>query len=54
MTVAVQLDFRDATLEQYDQINEETRLLPGNRGVAGLIRRYPFAVRIATAEGNPW
>jgi hypothetical protein len=29
MAVAVQLDFRGATLEQYDQINEMIGLLPG-------------------------
>jgi hypothetical protein len=29
MAVAVQLDFRDATLDQYDQINEQIGLLPG-------------------------
>jgi hypothetical protein len=29
MVVAVQLDFRDATLEQYDQITEMIGLLPG-------------------------
>lgn len=29
MAVAVQLDFRGATLEQYDQINERIGLLPG-------------------------
>jgi hypothetical protein len=29
MAVAVQLDFRGATLEQYDQINETIGLLPG-------------------------
>ena len=29
MAVAVQLDFRGATLEQYDEINERIGLLPG-------------------------
>jgi hypothetical protein len=29
MAVAVQLDFRGVTLEQYDQINERLGLLPG-------------------------
>jgi len=29
MAVAVQLDFRDATLDQYDAINERIGLLPG-------------------------
>jgi hypothetical protein len=29
MTVAVQLDFPGATIEQYDQINERIGLLPG-------------------------
>ncbi len=29
MAVAVQLDFRGATLEQYDRINETIGLLPG-------------------------
>lgn len=29
MAVAVQLDFHDATLEQYDGINERIGLLPG-------------------------
>src|ERR1700686_4863127 len=29
MAVAVQLDFRGATLEQYDEINERLGLLPG-------------------------
>src|SRR5580658_8998529 len=29
MAVAVQLDFHDATIEQYDQINERIGLLPG-------------------------
>jgi hypothetical protein len=29
MTVAVQLDFRGATLEQYDEISERIGLLPG-------------------------
>jgi len=29
VAVAVQLDFQDATLEQYDQINERIGLLPG-------------------------
>lgn len=29
MAVAVQLDFRRATLEQYDRINETIGLLPG-------------------------
>jgi hypothetical protein len=29
MAVAVQLDFRGVTLEQYDQINERIGLLPG-------------------------
>ena len=29
MAVAVQLDFRSVTLEQYDQINEIIGLLPG-------------------------
>jgi hypothetical protein len=29
MTVAVQLEFRGATLEQYDEINERMGLLPG-------------------------
>jgi hypothetical protein len=29
MTVAVELDFRGATLEQYDEINERLGVLPG-------------------------
>jgi hypothetical protein len=29
MAVAVQLDFRDATLGQYDEVNERLGLLPG-------------------------
>ena len=29
MAVAVQLDFRGATLEQYDEMNERIGLLPG-------------------------
>ncbi len=29
MTVAVQLDFRGATIEQYDEINERIGSLPG-------------------------
>ena len=29
MAVAVQIDFRGATLEQYDQVNERIGLLPG-------------------------
>jgi steroid delta-isomerase-like uncharacterized protein len=40
MAVAIQMDFQDATLEQYDRVVERMGLSPGGRAPAGAISHF--------------
>lgn len=40
MTVAIQMDFAGATLEQYDRVLEKMGLTPGGQGPAGAISHF--------------